>query len=314
MRLPRRTFLAGGASGVLLGAAGLAACSTRSPRKGATAREAATVVDALPTREGAGVRLRRSVGSRALPLVDPFLLLDEIRSAREDDWIRGFPDHPHRGFETVSILIAGAFEHRDSVGNHGRIADGGAQWMTAGHGIVHAEMPAQAPGLELWGLQLWVNLPAARKMMRPRYQDLGASDVPGVELGGARARVIAGLAGGATGPVDGIVTRPTLLDLAWPATARVRLPLPPQQTVLIYGLDGALRVGERGAGVGSGQAAVLGAGDEVLLAADAGARCLLFAGTPLGEPVARRGPFVMNTEAELDQAVADYRSGRLTSG
>lgn len=308
----RRTFLTGGAAGVLLGGLGLSACAERAARRGARSREVAQLVAAQATRDGAGVRLRRALGSRALPLVDPFLLLDEIRSAEPDDWRRGFPEHPHRGFETVSILLEGAFEHRDSVGNHGVIADGGAQWMTAGHGILHSEMPTQVAGRTLWGLQLWVNLPARDKLMRPRYQDLAAAAVPTVGLGATAARVIAGAVDGVVGPVDGIVTRPTLLDVSWPAAAGVRLPLPASHAVVVYALDGALWLGERRAALTAGQLAVLGPGDDVVLDGDVGARCLLFAGTPLGEPVARRGPFVMNSEDELEQAVRDYQAGTLT--
>jgi redox-sensitive bicupin YhaK (pirin superfamily) len=236
-------------------------------------------------------------------------MLDEIHSARQEDWIAGFPDHPHRGFETVSILIAGAFEHKDSAGNHGRIADGGAQWMTAGRGIVHSEMPRQEPGKDLWGLQLWVNLPAARKMTPPRYQDLVAGDVPEADLGDARVRVIAGRAGAVTGPVDGIAVGPTLLDATLAAGGALRQTVPGGDTVLLYVLSGELAVADRG--VRAGEIAVLGPGREVAAASAAGARFLLIAGAPIGEPVARRGPFVMNTEAELDQAFADYRAGRL---
>jgi redox-sensitive bicupin YhaK (pirin superfamily) len=192
------------------------------------------------------------------------------------------------------------------------IADGGVQWMTAGRGIIHSEMPRQQPGLDLWGLQLWVNLPAARKLSRPRYQDLSPSSVPEIAVGGARARLIAGAFDGRRGPVEGIVTEPTMLDATLPAGEELRLALPGAHTAFVYALDGELAVGAAGTRVPAGSIAALGPGS--VFAATGGGRFLLLAAAPIGEPVARRGPFVMNTEAELDQAVADYRSGRLVDG
>src|SRR5262245_52127712 len=214
----------GGAAAAGVGLLG--ACAVRARRHDADLREVSSVVPAAPGRDGAGVSLRRSLGGRALPLLDPFLLLDEIHSDRPDDWMAGFPDHPHRGFETVSYVIAGAFVHRDSVGNSGRIADGGAQWMTAGRGIVHSEMPKQEPGLDVWGLQLWVTLPAAQKMTAPRYQDLGAAAIPEVDAGDGRARLVAGRLGKQLGPVDGIAVSPTMIDVTLPAGGRMRHELP----------------------------------------------------------------------------------------
>lgn len=300
--LSRRGFLAGSAAGaVLLG------CQNA---KTMTARTVAEVVPALPGRDGAGVTLRRSLGSRALSVLDPFLLLDEIHSSDPADYVAGFPRHPHRGFETVSYVLRGGFDHRDSVGNHGLIADGGAQWMTAGHGIVHAEMPRPTTGPELWGLQLWVNLPAARKMIRPRYQDLGAAAVPELDVADARVRLVAGLIGATRGPVDGIDIRPTMLDATLAARARFVHALPGGDTAFVYVLDG--RVAIAGTPIEAGSLAVLSPGTSVAATTDRGGRFLLVAGTPIREPVARRGPFVMTTEAELDQAFADYQSGHLT--
>jgi quercetin 2,3-dioxygenase len=310
-RLTRREVLIGGAAAASVGM--LRGCAVPARRHDADLREVASVVAAAPGRDGAGVNLRRSLGGRALPLLDPFLLLDEIHSDRPEDWMAGFPDHPHRGFETVSYVIAGAFVHRDSVGNHGRIADGGTQWMTAGHGIVHSEMPRQDAGLDLWGLQLWVNLPAKLKMTPPRYQDLGAAAIPEVDAGDGRARIVAGRLGKQRGPVDGIVVSPTMIDMTLPAGGRLRHELPADQTAFVYVLEGEARLGAKGTSVAAGNLAVLGAGREVEAKTAAGARFLLLAAAPIGEPVARRGPFVMNTEAELDQAVADYRSGRLVA-
>ncbi len=285
-------------------------CQGGSQRKSASPRDVEWIVPAAPGRDGAGVALRRSIGSRALPSLDPFLLLDEIHSSDPADYVAGFPRHPHRGFETVSDVLRGGFDHRDSVGNHGLIADGGAQWMTAGHGIVHAEMPTQTRGPELWGLQLWVNLPAARKLVRPRYQDLGAAAIPELDVADARVRLVAGRLGQTRGPVDGIDIQPTLLDAALAPGARFVHELAGGDTAFAYVLDGEVAIGT--AHVAAGELAVLGPGTWLVANAPHGARFLLVAGTPLREPIARRGPFVMTTEAELDQAFADYQSGHLT--
>jgi len=266
------------------------------------------VVDAAPGRDGAGVNLRRSIGSRALPWLDPFLLLDEIHSSDPADYVAGFPRHPHRGFETVSYVLRGGFDHRDSVGNHGLIADGGAQWMTAGHGIVHAEMPRPTATPELWGLQLWVNLPAAHKMMKPRYQDLGAAAIPELDVADARVRLVAGQIAATRGPVDGIDIAPTMLDATIAKGARFVHEVAGDQAAFAYVLDGTVAIA--GTAVAAGQLAVLGAGTTV--SAEGAGRILLVAGRPLREPIVRRGPFVMTTEAELDQAFADYQSGHLT--
>jgi redox-sensitive bicupin YhaK (pirin superfamily) len=304
--LSRRRLLAGTAAG-----AGLwLACTVR---RTARVRDVERVVAAAPSRDGAGVSLRRALGGRALPLLDPFLLLDEIHSADPADYRAGFPQHPHRGFETVSYVLRGGFAHADSVGNHGLIADGGAQWMTAGHGIVHSEMPRPTATPELWGLQLWVNLPAARKLIAPRYQDLGAAAIPTVTAGDATVRVIAGAVANRRGPVDGIDVAPTMLDVDVPAGGQLVHPLPGGDSAFVYVLAGELAIGERGATAGAGQLAVLTTGDELRVASARGGRGLVLAATPIGEPVARRGPFVMNSQAELDQAFADYRRGRLTS-
>jgi redox-sensitive bicupin YhaK (pirin superfamily) len=303
--LTRRQLLTGTAA-----AAGLAlACQRRSR----TGRVVATTIAAAPGRDGAGVALRRSLGSRALPMLDPFLMLDEIHSAEPADYQAGFPTHPHRGFETVSYVLRGGFAHADSVGNRGLIADGGAQWMTAGRGIVHSEMPQPTATREVWGLQLWVNLPAARKMIAPRYQDLGAAAIPTIDVADARVRVVAGQVGRTRGPVDGIDVAPTMLDVTVAAGATFALALPGGHAACAYVLDGALALGATGAAVTAGQLAVLSPGDELRATSATGGRCLVLAAAPIGEPVARRGPFVMTTEAELDQAVADYRAGRLAT-
>ncbi len=312
----RRHLLALGGTGVLL-----ARCRTPGsessgapPASAAAAtREVARVVSAQPSIDGAGVKLRRALGQRALGMLDPFLLLDEIHSDDPDDYAAGFPEHPHRGFETVTYMIDGAMEHRDSVGNRGHLGPGSAQWMTAGHGIVHSEMPRQERGL-MWGFQLWVNLPAAKKMIRPRYQDLARDRVAEVALERGRVRVVAGSAFGATGPVTGIEVDPVFFDVALERGGAAEQPLAQGHTAFLYVPSGALRVGDARTEVRSGELAVLGAGERLRIACDADdGRALVFAGRPIGEPVARSGPFVMNTDDELRRAWEDYRAGRLTS-
>jgi redox-sensitive bicupin YhaK (pirin superfamily) len=314
-KFQRRDVLRALAAGVPAGA--LAACRIDDPRRlhpGAAGpphpREVTNLVDAQPTVEGAGVRLRRSLGSRALPLLDPFLMLDEIHSDRPDDYLPGFPSHPHRGFETVTYVLEGAMEHRDSLGNHGHLGPGSAQWMTAGHGIVHSEMPQQDRGL-MWGFQLWVNLPAANKMIRPRYQDIAPSRIVETTVGDASVRLVAGTIGKERGPVEGIVTAPEMLDVDLPARGSLRHPLPPTHTAFVYVIRGTAQIGGARTAVGEGQLAVLGPGDDLALRSERGARMLCLAGRPIGEPVARYGPFVMNSDEELRQAVDDYRAGRL---
>jgi redox-sensitive bicupin YhaK (pirin superfamily) len=270
-------------------------------------------MDATPTMEGAGVRLRRSVGTRELSLLDPFLLLDEIHSDRVEDYQKGFPTHPHRGFETVTYMISGYMEHRDSLGQGGQLLAGSAQWMTAGHGIVHSEMPNPAGNL-FWGLQLWVNLPRAQKLIRPRYQNVAPDRIPEVSVGGASVRLVAGPLGNEQGPVDGISVQPMLLDVRLPAGGKFEYELPRDHTVFAYVLDGAAQLGASRAEASSGQIAVFGPGQVVASRSGAGARFLLVAGRKLNEPVARRGPFVMNTQEELEQAYDDYQNGTLVSG
>jgi redox-sensitive bicupin YhaK (pirin superfamily) len=306
MRLSRRHLLLGTSGLTLLG------CSKKSLREFEAGREVAQVLDAQPTRDGAGVSLKRALGGRSLSLLDPFLLLDEFQSDNPNDYLAGFPDHPHRGFETVTYMIQGAMEHRDTLGNQGRLGPGGAQWMTAGHGIIHSEMPKQERGL-MWGFQLWVNLPAARKMIPPRYQDIPPDQVAEATLDGAKVRVVAGTAFGKTGPVSGIDVEPLYFDATLERGAELRERTPLGHNAFAYVTDGAVRLGPSGREVRKGQLAVLGPGDGVVLrGTEGGGRALLIAGRPLREPVARGGPFVMNTQEELRRAYEDYRSGRLT--
>ena len=271
------------------------------------------VVRGSPASDGAGVKLTRMIHTAVLPDLDPFLLLDEFRSDQAGDYIAGFPEHPHRGFETVTYMLAGRIRHGDNKGNTGLLRPGSVQWMTAGRGIVHSEMPEQENGL-MWGFQLWVNLPAKDKMMAPRYQDIAPEAVPEVTPApGVRVRVIAGSFGGATGPVQAVATEPVYLDVALAPGARLDVPLPADHTAFVYAFEGAAKVGSGTAAerVGRGELAVLGAGERVELAADAGAaRLLVVAGKPLNEPIVRYGPFVMNTEAQIRQAFADFEAGR----
>ncbi|MGE5146213.1 MAG: pirin family protein [Candidatus Eiseniibacteriota bacterium] len=262
-----------------------------------------------PASDGAGVKLTRVIGSPELPDLDPFLMLDEFRSDVADDYLAGFPDHPHRGFETVTYMLAGRMRHGDNKGNSGLLLPGGAQWMTAGRGIVHSEMPEQEDGL-MWGFQLWVNLPARDKMAAPRYQDIDPANIPEVALpGGGAARVIAGTVGEVTGPATAVATDPLYLDITLREGAKADIPVPAGHSAFAYVYDGAARIGGRA--VARGELAVLGAGSHVALAAEAGGgRLILVAGKPIREPIAKYGPFVMNSYDEIRQAVMDFQAGR----
>jgi hypothetical protein len=275
-----------------------------------TARRVVWSGAGMPASDGAGVRLNRVIGQPGLPDLDPFLMLDEFGSDDPSAYIAGFPEHPHRGFETVTYMLAGRMRHKDSVGNEGVLGPGSVQWMTAGRGILHSEMPEQTEGL-MRGFQLWVNLPAKDKLIAPRYQDIPADQVPVADLGGgATARVLAGEIGGVRGPVDPGATQPIFLDIALAAGAAIRAPLPAGHNAFVYVYEGAAQVGEPAQTLGGGRIGVLSTGGELSLAADAPARLILVAGKPLREPVAKYGPFVMNTQAELVQAFEDFRAGR----
>ncbi len=273
-------------------------------------RPVAQLARGVAASDGAGVRLTRVIGTAALADIDPFLMLDEFRSDDAADYIAGFPDHPHRGFETVTYMLAGRMRHGDNKGHSGLLQAGSVQWMTAGRGIIHSEMPEQEEGL-MWGFQLWVNLPAKDKMVPPRYQEIPPAEIPVVgQEGGVRVKVIAGRYGGAAGPIEGIATDPTLLDVALPAGGEFAIALPRDHNVFVYPFMGDMAVA--GKAVTRGTIAILGEGEGVGLRAEAGpARALLAAGRPLKEPVARYGPFVMNTPEQIRQAFLDYQSGRL---
>jgi hypothetical protein len=282
-------------------------------------RRVESVITARRQLEGGGFVVRRPFPTAALPMVDPFLLLDEMGPADYGPGeAKGAPDHPHRGFETVTYMLEGAFEHDDSAGNRGVIASGDVQWMTAGSGVVHSEMPV-APirerGGRLHGFQVWVNLPARDKMMAPRYQEVPRSGIPQAATpdGRAHVRVIAGEALGVRAAID---TRIPIVYQDWSLDpgAAVEQTIAEGHQALVYVFEGQADVGSNGQTIREGQLGLLGPGRGVRLAVPSGApkraRLLLLAGQPLGEPVARYGPFVMNTESEVRQALSDYRSGR----
>jgi len=284
-----------------------------------TTRTVQRVIQALPTSDGAGVKLRRSLGSSQFARLDPFLMLDEFSSFDANDYIAGFPSHPHRGFETVTYLLDGHMLHEDHLGNRGDLKAGAVQWMSAGRGIIHSEMPQQEHG-RMRGFQLWINLPAREKMKPARYRDIDPSEIPVASLpGGGRAKVIAGTlhtdARPVPGPIQGLSTDPLYIDFELPAGATFMHPLPADRNAFIYVFEGSAEFGAPGAAkaLGTHAAGVLAAGDQVeATAGPEGARFLMLAGRPLGEPVVQYGPFVMNTREEIEQAIRDYQSGELT--
>ena len=286
--------------------------ATPSANSSGKTREVVRKVRGQPTSDGAGVRLTRVIGSAALDSFDPFLLLDEFRSDNPSDYLAGFPSHPHRGFETVTYMLAGRMRHGDNQGNQGLLGPGSVQWMTAGRGIVHSEFPEQQEGL-MWGFQLWVNLPRKDKMTAPRYQDIQADRIPEVELGpGARARVLVGTVNGVAGPVTDVATEPVYFDLHLDAGASYVAELPERHNVFAYVYQGDAKVGAAGTSIARGEMALTSQGTSLPVTAGAdGVRLIVVGGRPLNEPVARYGPFVMNTADELRQAFADYQSGRL---
>jgi redox-sensitive bicupin YhaK (pirin superfamily) len=261
------------------------------------------------TADGAGVRLTRVIGSHQLLQLDPFLLLDDFRSDNPDDYIGGFPPHPHRGFETVTYLLAGKVEHKDNAGHAGVLKAGGVQWMTAGRGVIHSEMPMQENGL-LSGIQLWVNLPAEKKMSPPRYQEFDQAEIPEEKReGDVVVRVIAGKTSrGTRGPVTDLATPVSYFDISLPAGSRIREYLPESYNAFVYLMEGEVTID--GTSLGQYDLAELDRGDDLEIEAKQASRLLLVAGEPINEPIARRGPFVMNNQAELDQAFDDYQAGR----
>ncbi len=279
-------------------------------------RSVSQLVRGVPTSDGAGVKLTRLIGSRELALLDPFLLLDRFESDDAQDYIAGFPPHPHRGFETVTYMLNGRMRHKDSAGHEGVIENGGVQWMTAAKGIIHSEMPEQEAGL-MSGLQLWVNLPSHRKMLEPEYHEYSEPDIV-IEKRDDQAtiKVIAGVTSqGTKGPVEDRAVEPFYIDVTLSGSGSFIEPIPSGYNAFIYALEGKFSVlGENkdlDTIVGKDQLAVLGQGERVQIVSEPpDSRFVLVAGKPLNEPIARRGPFVMNTQAELMQAFKDYSSGQ----
>ncbi|MBT9567349.1 MAG: pirin family protein [Thiobacillus sp.] len=274
--------------------------ATRTIRQRVTAHEVS---------EGAGVTVHRSIGTPALRNLDPFLMLDHFGSDNPDEYIAGFPEHPHRGFITFTYMLDGHMQHRDSMGNEGELTSGGVQWMKAASGVIHSEMPRQVDGL-MRGFQLWINLPASEKMSDPAYQEFSSASIPEVTLDGGRIRVLAGEFKGTRGVIQDPFTDVLYLDVSLTAHQTFRLPLDDTRRVFVYVFEGGAALA--GEPLHAHTLGVLGAGDSVELTASAeGARLILVAGKPLGEPVVQYGPFVMNTREEIEQAMADYRDGTL---
>jgi len=283
-----------------------------------TQRTVTRRIAARDTRDGAGVSLKRSLGGTPGDRIDPFLMLDEFYSDRAEDYIAGFPAHPHRGFETVTYMLAGNMQHRDHMGNEGNLGPGDVQWMTAGRGVIHSEMPQQREGL-LRGFQLWVNLPADEKMRPAVYQDIDSARIPVYRGGGFSLHHIAGeLAlpdGHSLGYVNGLdgqqySTQPVYADIRFASARALKLGLPAGHNAAVYCYDGSLEIS--GKRICAGTAALLSPGDSVVLDGEPGCGALLIAGKPIGEPVVQYGPFVMNSNAEIEQALRDYRDGTLT--
>ena len=276
-------------------------------------RKVQQVISGQATTDGAGVELVRVIGQPALMDLDPFLLLDAFRSDDPDDYIAGFPPHPHRGFETVTYLLNGRMRHQDNAGNEGVIEPGGIQWMTAGKGIVHSEMPEQQDGM-LEGFQLWINLPGSHKMTAPSYQEHDAAHIPTESRNDTVIKVISGKTSqGTSGPVSQPLTDPLYLDVSLQPDTAFLEDITADHNAFIYVIDGEVMLEDadmKQLGLGRDQLAVLGQGDAVALrSGDRETRFLLVSGKPLNEPVARGGPFVMNTEAEVRQAFSDYQRG-----
>jgi redox-sensitive bicupin YhaK (pirin superfamily) len=281
-------------------------------------RHVETLITGRPTRDGAGVRLTRVLTGELQQRLDPFLMLDNFASDDPKDYGAGFPDHPHRGFETVTYMIAGRMRHQDSSGGAGLLQNGGVQWMTAGRGVIHSEMPEQEEG-RMEGFQLWLNLPSHQKMCTPWYRDIQSDQIPELETAeGVLVRVIAGQSHGVAGamhrPASDYPTDPLYLDLHFSGTQTFSQPLPASHNAFVYVYRGELEVQGQSASTPvpvQRMAILANEGDGVTLRGSAGTRALLIAGRPLGEPIAQYGPFVMNTREELMQAVHDYQSGRL---
>ena len=273
-----------------------------------TKRLVHSVIRAIPASDGAGVKLMRSLGQSHMARLDPFLMLDNFSSEEASDYIAGFPAHPHRGFETVTYMLDGHMRHEDHLGNVGELRSGGAQWMTAGRGIIHSEMPQQESG-RMRGFQLWINLPAAEKMKPAGYRDIQAGEIPVVELTkGGRVKVVAGTVQGVEGPIVGISTQPLMIDVTLADGESIVQPVPEGHNAFVYPFEGKIVIGAEA--LPANHAGILSAGSEVEISALGGpARFLLLAAKPLKEPVVQYGPFVMNSREEIEQAIHDYQTG-----
>ena len=271
------------------------------------------VLVAQQASDGAGVKLKRVFGGQNLERFDPFLMLDEFGSEEASDYIGGFPPHPHRGFETVTYMLEGYMEHRDHMGNVGKLGPGDVQWMKAGSGVIHSEMPQQEEG-RMRGFQLWVNLPAAEKMEAASYQDIAADQIPAYEIGDLTVRAIAGklsVNGEAVdGRVGGLSTDPGYVDLSFGQSESVSVDVPEGYTALVYVFEGAAQVGESDYPLTAGKLARLDRNGRLVIQAEKGTRLLVITGKPIGEPIVHHGPFVMNTREEIQQAIRDYSEGR----
>ncbi len=270
------------------------------------------LIEGIATSDGAGVKLTRVLTGKLQQRLDPFLMLDAFGSDNPDDYIAGFPDHPHRGFETITYMLAGRMRHRDSAGHEGLLGDGGVQWMTAGRGVIHSEIPEQKDGV-MEGFQLWLNLPASRKMITPWYRDIGSAEIPEyMTASGVKVRVIAGNSNGVSGAVLREFTEPLYLDIHLPMGAEFSTEIPSTHNAFIYVYRGAVQVGETA--VSSKRMGILHNSPEaegLTLTTTEEACMILVAGKPLNEPIVQYGPFVMNTQVEIEQAVRDFRDGRL---
>jgi redox-sensitive bicupin YhaK (pirin superfamily) len=277
-----------------------------------SARGVERIIHGQAVMDGAGVKINRVLTQPLQRRLDPFLMLDNFGSDEANDYIAGFPDHPHRGFETVTYMLTGHMRHRDSAGNEGLLTNGGVQWMTAGRGVIHSEMPEQEAGL-MEGFQLWLNLPAKDKMRKPWYKDFQAGDIPAFETeGGAKVRVIAGSSHGVAGAVQREVTEPLYIDVELPAGASFSQLLPAGHNAFIYTYRGAVSVGDKAVPARSMAILANTAGaDGVTVTAGEASRFILIAGKPLNEPIVQYGPFVMNSQEEIFQAVNDFRAGLL---
>jgi len=274
-----------------------------------TIRTLQRVIPSIPASDGAGVKLRRSLGASQLARHDPFLMLDEFYSDNPDDYLAGFPSHPHRGFETVTYMLDGHMQHKDSGGNTGDLGPGDVQWMTAARGLIHSEMPQQTEG-RMRGFQLWLNLPAKEKMKAPAYQDIPAKGIPVVRVSSGEVKVIAGRFGDTTGAVHGGSTDPHYWDVHLEPNAAFEAALPAGHNAFLYAYEGEATVGEDAKALPHRAAGLLGDGDAIrIVAGPKGARVLVLAGKPLREPVVQYGPFVMNSREEIEQAISDYQSG-----